>query len=339
MFSKPDWQAGAGVPADGARDVPDIALNASNGRDSYLYCSQNSCVNGFRLASNNAANPNGLTSAGGTSFGAPTFAGIVAILNQATGSTGQGNVNPTLYAVAASTPGAFHDITTGNNIVPCGAGTPNCPTTGTLQYGFSAGAGYDQVTGLGSLDVNNLVTAWSSGNPTVADYTMFGTVGSISAPGGSATSTVTIDGRNGFSGTVTLACTAPASAFLGCSLSSSSITLGGGTNSGTSTLTIKTNVAAGLNRHDSPLSPLLAGGGAVFAGVFALGMDAGRRRLAVALSIVAIAFVLGAVGCSGSGSGGGGSKSTTTPAGSYIVTVTGTSGSTTHTTNISVKVL
>lgn len=339
MFSKPDWQAGAGVPADGARDVPDIALNASNGRDSYLYCSQNSCVNGFRLASNNAANPNGLTSAGGTSFGAPTFAGIVAILNQVTGSTGQGNVNPTLYAVAASTPSAFHDITTGNNIVPCGAGTPNCPTTGTLQYGFSAGAGYDQVTGLGSLDVNNLVTAWTSGNPTVADYTMFGTVGSISAPGGSATSTVTVDGRNGFSGTVTLACTAPASAFLSCSLSSSSITLGGATNSGTSTLTIKTNVAAGLNRHDSPLSPLIAGGGAVFAGVFALGMGAGRRRLAMALSIVTIAFVLGAVGCSGGGSSGGGGSKSTTPAGSYTVTVTGTSGSTTHTTNISVTVL
>ena len=336
LFSKPDWQTGTGVPADGARDVPDIALNASNGHDSYLFCSQNSCVNGFRLSSTNA-NPNGLTAAGGTSFGAPTFAGIVAILNQATGSTGQGNVNPTLYAVAASTPNAFHDITSGNNIVPCGAGTPNCPTTGTLQYGFSAGPGYDQVTGLGTLDVNNLVAAWSSGNPTAADYSMFANVASISAPGGSATSTITVDGRNGFSGTVTLACTAPASAFISCSINPSSVALSSGTGSGTAAMTIKTNVAAGLNRHDTPLNPLFAGGGAVFAGVFALGMGARRRRLAIALSIITIALLLSSVGCGGS-SGGGGSKSTT-PAGNYTVTVTGTSGSTTHTTNISVTVL
>jgi len=50
-----------------------------------------------------------------------------------------------------------------------------------------------------------------------------------------------------------------------------------------------------------------------------------------------MAFVLAAVGCGGSshGSGGGGS---TTPAGSYVVTVTGMSGSTTHTANVSVTV-
>jgi len=334
VFSKPDWQTGTGVPADGARDVPDIALNASNGHDSYIFCSQNSCINGFRLASNNATNPNGLTAAGGTSFGAPTFAGIVTILNQATGSTGQGNVNPTLYALAASTPNAFHDITTGNNIVPCGTGTPNCPKTGTLQYGFSAGPGYDQVTGLGSLDVNNLITAWSSGNPTTADYAMFANVASISAPGGSGTSTITVDGRNGFSGTVTLACTAPSSAFITCSVNPSSVTLSSGTASGTAALTIKTT-AASLNHRDAPLGPLFEGG-AVMAGVFLFGIPACRRRWNTVLTLVMVIFLMAVLGCGGGSKSGSGSG---TPAGNYTVTVTGTSGSTSHTTNISVTVL
>jgi subtilase family serine protease len=336
FFSKPSWQAGTGVPTDGARDVPDVALAASPNHDGYLLCSQNSCVNGFRLSSTNS-NPNGLNVAGGTSFGAPAFAGIVAILNQKAGASGQGNINPTLYAVAASTPTAFHDITSGNNIVPCGAGTTNCPTTGTAQYGFSAGTGYDLVTGLGTIDANVLAGAWSSGNPTTADYTMFGTVSTISAPGGTSTSTVTVDARNGFSGTVSLTCTPPTSVFITCSFSSSSIALSSGTTTGTSTLTIKTNSTAGLHRQDAPLAPFFAGGGAVFAGLFVLGMRNRRRAVTVALTLITLAFVLAAVGCGGhsSTSSGGGS---TTPAGSYTVTVTGTSGSTTHTTNVSVTV-
>ena len=337
VFSKPDWQTGTGVPADGARDVPDVALAASPNHDGYLLCATDPtaqvgpCVTGFRDSNSN------LNVAGGTSFGAPSFAGIVAILNQKIGSK-QGNINPTLYAVAASTPTAFHDITSGNNIVPCGAGTTNCPTTGTAQYGFSAGTGYDQVTGLGTIDANVLAGAWSSGNPATADYSMFGTVSSISAPGGTGSSTITVDARNGFSGTVTLACTPPTSVFITCSLSSSSIALSSGTATGTSTLTIKTNSTAGLHRQDAPLGPLFGGASAVFAGVFVLGIRNRRRSLAVALTLFTLAFLLAAVGCSGGGSngGGGGSK---TPTGSYTVIVTGTSGSTSHTTNVSVTVI
>ena len=337
FFAKPSWQTGTGVPNDGARDVPDVALAASPNHDGYLLCAQNSCVNGFRLSSTDATNPNGLNVAGGTSFGAPAFAGIVAILNQKIGATtGQGNVNPTLYSVAASTPTAFHDITSGNNIVPCGAGTPNCPTTGTAQYGFSAGAGYDLVTGLGTIDANVLAGAWNSGNPTTADYSMFGTLSTISAPGGTTTSTITVDARNGFSGTVTLSCTPPTSVFITCSLSSSSIALSGGTTTGTSTLTIKTNSTASLHRQDAPLAPFLAGGSAVFAGVFALGLRKRNRSVSVALIILTLALVLASVGCGGSShSSGGGS---TTPAGTYNVTVTGTSGSTTHQTSVSIVV-
>ena len=68
----------------------------------------------------------------GTSFGAPTFAGILALINQKTGSAGQGNINYILYPLAAISPTAFHDITTGDNTSPCQVGTQDCPTAAQL---------------------------------------------------------------------------------------------------------------------------------------------------------------------------------------------------------------
>jgi len=153
--SKPVWQTGTGVPDDGARDVPDLALNASPIHDPLLLCVQGGCVNGFRDSNQD------LSVVGGTSAAAPTFAGIVALVNQQMNTPkGQGNINPILYSMAATSPAAFHDITTGNNKVPCQAGTTDCPNGGDI--GYSAGTGYDQASGLGSVDAYNLVTAWGS---------------------------------------------------------------------------------------------------------------------------------------------------------------------------------
>jgi hypothetical protein len=159
-FSKPPWQTGTGVPNDSARDVPDLSLNASPAHDPYLICVQGSCVNGYRNP-NNPTLANALSVAGGTSAAAPTFAGIVALIDQYTGTT-WGNINPILYQMAANAPAAFHDITTGNNIVPCTSGTANCPATSPFQFGYNAGVGYDQASGLGSVDAYNLVTMWNS---------------------------------------------------------------------------------------------------------------------------------------------------------------------------------
>jgi hypothetical protein len=178
-FAKPNWQTGAGVPNDNARDVPDISLNASGGHDGYLICSGGSCVNGFR------SNSGGLVVVGGTSAGAPAFAGVVAILNQLSNSI-QGNVNPKLYAFAASVPSAFHDITSGGNQVPCLAGTPDCSSGGSI--GYAAGVGYDQASGLGSIDIANLLSAWvpatvtSTSSTTTSDPTSTGTSTSTSDP-------------------------------------------------------------------------------------------------------------------------------------------------------------
>ncbi len=177
LFAKPDWQAGvAGIPADSVRDVPDISLTASPAHDAYLMCTQivldsspagsysSSCGNGFRISDVGGNDNNNLFTVGGTSASTPSFAGIMALIEQKLGtSQGLGNINPTLYGLAANATTyatAFHDVTTGNNAVPCTAGTTGCPAAGS--FGFSAGVGYDQVTGLGSVDGNALATAFAS---------------------------------------------------------------------------------------------------------------------------------------------------------------------------------
>ncbi len=144
-FPKPSWQTGVGVPNDGVRDVPDIAMTASADHDGYILCDSGSCTGGnFDIV-------------GGTSASTPVFAGIVTLQNQYLGNK-QGNINPILYPLAATNPAAFHDVTTGSNIVPCTKGTPNCPSTPPYQFGYNAGTGYDQVTGWGSVDACNFVT-------------------------------------------------------------------------------------------------------------------------------------------------------------------------------------
>jgi uncharacterized protein (TIGR03437 family) len=97
---------------------------------------------------------------GGTSAATPVFAGIVVLLNQHTNSTGQGNINPNLYRIAQTN--AYHDIVTGNNVVPCLNGSTGC--TGN-SFGYSAGPGYDLVTGLGSVDGYNLISNWNIATP------------------------------------------------------------------------------------------------------------------------------------------------------------------------------
>ena len=63
----------------------------------------------------------------------------------------------------------FYDVTKGSNSVPCIAGFLNCSTTlatGDLVFGatpaWNAGTGYDLATGLGSLNVTNLVANWAT---------------------------------------------------------------------------------------------------------------------------------------------------------------------------------
>src|SRR5579863_3443370 len=250
FFAKPSWQTGTGVPADGKRDVPDVSLNASADHDGYLVCSEDgangtivaTCTNGFRDASSS------LDVVGGTSAAAPTFTAILALINQFVGNappTGLAPVNPMLYKLAAGSPSSFHDVTAGNNMVPCTTSTPNC-TTGTM--GFSAGVGYDQVTGLGSQNANALAQAWEAD---IAEFTV--TAGALSpasvAAGSSTTATITVAplSPNGtaFTGTVSFSCSGlPTGAT--CTFNPTSVNVTSTTTTATTQMTIATtaNMAA-----------------------------------------------------------------------------------------------
>ncbi len=203
LFAKPAWQTAVpGIPADAKRDVPDLALYASPSFPGYLYSTSDtsawqsgqtaSCNAGFRDGSTND-----LTVAGGASFAAPIVAGMVAILNQVQGyTTGQGLINPTLYSLAArgaTYAAAFHDVTTGNN--DCTAGATDCASTA----GFSAGVGYDQVTGLGSVNLNQLALAWpvNAGTPPLATAITVSTSNPSPALNASVSFTITVSSSSG----------------------------------------------------------------------------------------------------------------------------------------------
>ena len=160
FFAKPSWQTGvAGIPADGARDVPDVSLSAA-GHDAYLLCLAGSC----------SSSPATLNAVYGTSAASPSFASMVALISQKAGAR-LGQLTPRLYALAASEnlgscnasntaalPASnciFNDVTVGTNAVP---GEANYNTA--LET-YPAGVGFDLATGLGSVNVANLVNNWS----------------------------------------------------------------------------------------------------------------------------------------------------------------------------------
>ena len=170
----PSWQTGPGVPGTQGRYTPDVSFSAS-GHNAYFLCfaavgatclgqgGQPSLFSGNKFVG-------GLVL--GTSAAAPSMAGIAALLNQKMG-TAQGNLNPRLYALAAAPGnGVFHDVTVSTSgVIGCDVNTPSMcnnstPGPGGLSgglAGFLVGPGYDLATGLGSLDVANLLVQWNAG--------------------------------------------------------------------------------------------------------------------------------------------------------------------------------
>ena len=158
----PFWQTGPGVPATRAgRYTPDLAFSSAE-HDGYVGCftaGGGDCIEFFLVFF-------------GTSTAAQDMAGIAALLNQKLGIP-QGNLNPNLYNIAATTNNIFHDVTiassgvspcdlTGNTPSMCDNSTPAPLTlTGGLA-GYVVGPGYDEATGLGSLDVGNFLAGWTT---------------------------------------------------------------------------------------------------------------------------------------------------------------------------------
>jgi hypothetical protein len=181
-YPKPSWQTGAGVPADGVRDTPDVSLFSSAGFFGafYVVCQQSMNVDGKPCGL--AAPAYDFAGYGGTSISAPAFAGVLSLVNQKTGSR-QGNANYVLYNLASQqnkagtactsitgTPAAgcvFNDVTTGTIAMPCVKGALNCTVTNSgdrygVLSGYASSAGYDLATGLGSVNAANLVNSWSN---------------------------------------------------------------------------------------------------------------------------------------------------------------------------------
>jgi subtilase family serine protease len=367
LTAQPTWQSGivGGVAistSGGKRMVPDIALTASPSNAPFAFCTSDttfwntgqkaSCNDGLRDTATGD-----LTVGGGTSFDAPTFSALVAIINQAKNSTGQGVINPTLYSLAANSvySTAFHDITSGGN--QCTAGTAYCSSPGTTDY--AAATGYDEASGLGSIDFFNLLTAWPGSTTTgsgIASFALAATSVSV-APGASATGTLTITPANGYTGTVNLKVTGSLSD--GCVVLSSSSVPVTGTTAATATYTVYTSSTA------CPTTAAVRGSQtilfnstrprplqspwkqvpvpATLAGAFLFVCVRRRSRRLVSASL-ALGLLLalsltgfGLTGCSSSSTTTSGTSTTntttTSPAGAYSITITGTDSVTSTTTS------
>jgi subtilase family serine protease len=255
-YAKPSWQTGTGVPADGKRDLPDVSLFASSGlpdglaSSGYLVCET---ING-KVCNYGIEQDIEMQEIGGTSASSPAFAGIMALVLQKTGEA-QGLANVEFYKFAASenltncksasvpVTGAnsciFYDVTLSNNAQACITGDPNCVTNTSgdelgILSGYNAGVGYDRATGLGSVNVTNLVNAaWpKAGGGGTAQATLSPTTlafGNQTVGVKSAAKTATL--KNG--GTATLTGIA--------------ITQTGATSSFTETNTCSTTLAAGAS--------------------------------------------------------------------------------------------
>ncbi|WP_159011989.1 S53 family peptidase [Streptomyces sp. NRRL F-5123] len=150
VFAKPDFQSGA-LPAGSAaigtmRGVPDIGLQAAPGTGALVFLSLPPDGQGG-LKCGTTACSTGWYDIGGTSLACPEWAGLVAIADQIHGG-GLGPINAALYQLGANPTtyaADFNDVTVGNN-----QADPTVP-------GYSAGPGWDPVTGLGTPDAAKLL--------------------------------------------------------------------------------------------------------------------------------------------------------------------------------------
>ena len=190
-YPKPTWQHGFyGMPADGVRDIPDVALFASDGSawgHNYATCYTDRGGGGGPCTGNPS---NWKGNAGGTSYSTPVMAAIQALVDEYTKER-QGNPLPTYYALAKAELGAagnptcsadagkaigasciFHNVVSGDNYADC-KGSVDCyrpsgtygvlsTSTSVYQPAYKTNKGYDQATGLGSVNAYNLATKWNS---------------------------------------------------------------------------------------------------------------------------------------------------------------------------------
>jgi len=169
--ARPSYQAN--VDATNYRETPDIALDAD----------PNTGVPVYDTYDDGTANP--WEQVGGTSLATPMAAGLIAVADQGRTLAGESTLDgrsqalPDLYSLSSAD---YHDITAGNN-------------------GYSAKAGYDLVTGLGSPIANKWV-AGLVGNSTVTTDNLAFTTNPATAQVSVTMSPVVVTVQNSSGGTV-----------------------------------------------------------------------------------------------------------------------------------------
>jgi subtilase family serine protease len=142
IYSRPSFQAS--VVGNAGRGVPDVSYDAGVNGGVITHCGICNILNGL--------DPNALVFFifGGTSAGSPQWAALTADADQLAGHD-LGDLNPTLYSLAASGSSyaqLFNDVKGGNNDV-----------AEIGNQGYTAGNGWDAVTGLGSPNAAKLLPA------------------------------------------------------------------------------------------------------------------------------------------------------------------------------------
>jgi hypothetical protein len=172
--AKPAYESGV-VTATTMRANPDVAYNANPNTgyatyDSYAY-------NGTSY---------GWMQMGGTSAGAPQWAALLAIADQGRAAYGQPALDSTSPQEVMTTLyknlGDFHDVTSGTS-----TGSPN----------YSAGAGYDYVTGIGTPIANLVIGSLDVSTTTSTPDTLVVSAPNAATAGGSFSITVTADKSGG----------------------------------------------------------------------------------------------------------------------------------------------
>jgi subtilase family serine protease len=373
-FPRPSWQVGIALPTapptTTTRLSPDVSLLASPDFPGYVYCtpqeelttdptyetSTSSCATGIPAAVNGlpVGDPTTVSPSivGGTSASAPIFAGIVTMLNQylnGANSAGLGNINSTLYTLAASPAnGAFHKVITGDNMLYCSGDTPNpsyeinsayvCPaaTVGVPNplFGWEASnadptTGYNLVTGLGSVDANALFTAWNASSTPPPVFTLGVGANSLQVtPGQTGTATITVTVTSGTPPALTFTCSEASAPALASSGSVCTVSPATPTNAASVSLQIPTFAPTAQTRR-----PLGSSRGIFYAallpGLFGIVFPAGsRKRAARGLRFLSLIVVLGfsTLWLSSCSSNSSSTHNPGTPAGSYSVSVTASTG-------------
>lgn len=337
----PSWQQLSGVinssnkGSTTLRNGPDVSANANF--TFYTCADQTTCL---------------ANEYGGTSFAAPMWAGLIALVNQQLALNGQstiGFINPTIYAqnVTSSYATNFHDITSG--------------TSGS----YSAVTGYDLVTGWGS-PTAGLVAALSG--PPTPTFSLSASPSSVSiAPGGNGSSTITSTVGGGFDSSISLSASGGPSGTLfaftptsitGAGTSSLGITVPSGATPGAYSITVSgtsgslvetttvsltvTGATPGFSMSASPttisiarsssgnvtITSAVTGG---FSGTISLSASGEGSQNSVNFSPTSI-----------TGAGSSTMKITVgrrASLGNHTITVTGTSGGTSHTATVTLDVI